>query len=88
MQVLKFLLVKPKVAVCKDLVLDLLHHLGRKMHIRIPAFERPGRLIVAELMVDRLSHGEFVKVGLQKGIDNSVEFHREILLNDIFRQIL
>ena len=83
-QVFKFLLGKAKPAIRLNLLLNLLHHLIRKMHIRIPALKRPRCLIIAELVIDGLPHRKLVKVGLQKGIHNLLEFHFDILQNRFF----
>jgi hypothetical protein len=49
-----------------DLLIDLLYHLRRKEYVLVAAFESPGGLVTAELMVDALTHAEFVHIYFQK----------------------
>ena len=49
------------------------------MYILVTALESPGGLIITELMVDGLSHGEFVCICFQKAVDNLFHFIESLL---------
>ena len=73
LKIRQLILVEPKVAVQLHLALDLLHHLRCEEHILVAAFERPGRLVVTELVINPLSHRELISIRLQQTVHDS--FH-------------